>query len=619
MLNESLNGRLARSNPLGAVVRRLAYLRRALHLIWSATKEWTLGWIVVLVVQGLLPAATVYITKHLVDGVAAAVGVGLSGENVQQVLIPAVLMGSVLVLSQILQGLLGWIQTAQSELLQDHIKALLHRQAAAVDLEFYETPDYFDHMDRANAQADSRALPILQNLGGLLKNSLTLVAIAGLLIPYSVWLPLVLLLSTLPALGTVVRHNLRYHQWWRETTEKRRWLEYYDRVLTYRRTAPEVRIFDLSGYFQQSYETLRHRLRESRLRLSRNQNLANFGAGFLALVMTGFVMAWMVVRAFRGSASLGDLALFYQAFSQGQGLMRTLLGNVGQLYTDTLFLEHLFTFLELEPKVKNAPRPRPAPEDLCHGIEIEDVSFRYPGSEHLALRHFDLFIPAGETVAIVGANGAGKSTLIKLLCRFYDPEAGSVKIDGVDIRDLDLVQLRRRITVLFQDHVNYAGTVTDNVVMGDLLAEHDLGRLTAAARGSGAHETIEKLPQGFDTLLGKQFQGGTELSGGQWQRIALARAFYRRSPVVMLDEPTSFMDSWAETRWLDGFRALVKGRTAVIVTHRFTTAMRADVIHVMEEGRIVESGDHEALLGQGGLYAASWKAQMRVSQRSVAV
>jgi ATP-binding cassette subfamily B protein len=290
--------------------------------------------------------------------------------------------------------------------------------------------------------------------------------------------------------------------------------------------------------------------------------------------------------------------------------MYSLLGNLGQIYSNSLFLANLFEFLALKPLVVDPPDPVPAPAALREGIHFQQITFRYPGSERLALRHFELTIPAGRTVAIVGANGAGKSTLIKLLCRFYDPESGHITIDGIDVRDLSIRDLRRLITVLFQMPVSYQATAAENIALGDISAAPRAARIEAAARGAGAHEIIARLPRGYDTLLGKAFADGAELSGGEWQRLALARAFLRQTQIVILDEPTSFMDSWAEAEWLQRFRQLVDGRTAIIITHRFTTAMRADMIHVMQEGQIVESGTHDELLDLDGLYAQSWTAQM---------
>ena len=375
-------------------------------------------------------------------------------------------------------------------------------------------------------------------------------------------------------------------------------------------------MFDLGAYFQLAYQGLRRRLRTEHLKLLKNQSLARLNAGVATLLITGAAMAWMVWQAIQGLATLGDLALFYQAFQPGQSLMRTLLGNAGQIYANSLFLGNLFEFLGLEPHVVSPPQPVSAPSAIKEGIRFEQITFRYPGSERVALQDFNLTVPAGQVVAIVGANGAGKSTLVKLLCRFYDPEAGQITFDGINIRDISLKELRRLITVLFQWPVPYHATAGQNIALGDVQAAPSAAEIAAAARGAGAHEVIARLPRGYDTLLGKWFANGTELSGGEWQRIALARAFLRRAQIVVLDEPTSFMDSWAEAEWLARFRALVHGRTALIITHRFTTAMRADVIHVMQNGRVVESGRHDDLLAQDGFYAQSWRAQTQTSSSS---
>jgi ATP-binding cassette subfamily B protein len=402
----------------------------------------------------------------------------------------------------------------------------------------------------------------------------------------------------------VVRYALLQNQWQRQVTpvERRAW--YYDWLLTTGDTASEVRLFGLAGHFRSAYQILRQRLRGERLNLARKQILAEFGAGSLGLMVTGGVLAWMVWRAVRGLATLGDLAMFYQAFQQGLGLMRGLLENLGQLYGNLLFLGNLYEFLELEPRVVSPPRPSPAPQAVASSIRLERVRFRYPGSVRPVLEDFDLEIPAGRIVAVVGSNGAGKSTLIKLLCRFYDPETGRVALDGVDLREFKIEELRSRITVLFQQPVHYNDTVRENIAYGDLHAPAD--SLEIAAQAAGAEEIIARLPQGYDSMLGRWFADGTELSLGEWQRIALARAFLRRAPILILDEPTSAMDPWAEADWLARFRKLAAGRTVLMITHRFSTAMFADVIHVMSEGHIVESGTHEQLLEAGGRYAQAW-------------
>jgi len=355
---------------------------------------------------------------------------------------------------------------------------------------------------------------------------------------------------------------------------------------------------------------LRRRLRTERFQLAKRESVAELGASVIALLITGGALTWMAWRAMHGLVTLGDLALIYAALNQGQRLMRSLLENVGQLYANSLFLGNLFEFLALEPLITEpSPAQAKIPHELNDEIRFEHVSFRYPESQRRALDDFNLTVPAGQIVAIVGPNGAGKSTLIKLLCRFYDPETGCIKLDNADLKAIPTQHLRRLITVLFQQPVHYNVNVSENIEFGDLRHEPDVREVEAAVAAAGAEGIVSRLPQGYRSLLGRWFSGGTELSVGEWQRIALARAFLRRAPIMILDEPTSALDPWAEADWLQRFRSLAVGRTAVIITHRFTTAMHADVIHVLEEGRIVESGSHYQLLQRNGRYAESWAKQ----------
>ena len=597
--------------------RRLGHAWRGLRLVWDASRGYTLVWAISLVVQGLLPAAIVYVTKWIVDAVAGAVGGGLAAENVEAVVAPALVMGGLLVLQQGLSSLTTWIRSAQSEVVQDEIKTLIQEKAVSVDYGFYESSEYFDLLQEANTQASSRTLGVLRNLGTLVQSTITFVSIAVILATYSIWLPFILLIGTLPAVGVVIWQNRKYHAWWTRTTRDRRWAGYLDVLFIEPRFAAEMRLYNLGDHFIEEYRRTRRALREGHLRMLRNQNLAGVFAVFQGLIVTAGIMVWMGWRALQGLATLGDLALFYQAINQGQSLMRGLLNSAGQIYTDTLFVEHLFDFLEIEPTLDEPREPARFPAPLREGITFEDVTFSYPGTRSPAIRNFSLHVPAGKTVAIVGLNGAGKSTLLKLLCRFYDPDEGRVLIDGVDLREMSKENLRRNVSVLFQHPVHFQATAHENVALGDIGASRER-EIEAASRGAGAHEFIEALPKQYDTVLGRLFPEGTDLSGGQWQRVALARAYFRQSPILLLDEPTSFMDSWAEHAWLRRFRALAEGRTVVIITHRFTTAMQADVIHVMEEGEVVESGTHAELVRLGGRYATSWGDQVQQSERELA-
>jgi ATP-binding cassette subfamily B protein len=606
------DSRLLAAKAQGAALQ-LQFIPRALRLVGSAAGLWTALWLALVIAQGLLPVAIVYLTRDLVNALAFAIALhGATWSEAAPVVMLAGAIGGVLLAGEALHGAADWVRSVQARRVEDHLSGLIHEKSTRVDLAFYESPEYHDHLHRARSEATYRPVALLENAGQLLQHGITLAAMAALLVPYGWWLPAALLVSTLPALLVVVRFALRQHRWRQSVTADERRASYYDWILTTGEAAAEMRLFGLSAHFRSAFQRLREQLRVGELRITRTQAAAELAAGGIALVISAACVAWVGWRALQGEATLGDLALFYQAFSQGQRLMRSLLGAIGHVYYNVLFLGNLFAFLDLQPGIAEPVQPRLLPAQPAGvGVALRGVTFRYPGSERIALDDLTLEIAPGQIIAIVGTNGAGKSTLLKLLCRFYDPQAGQVEMNGVDVRELPLAELRSLVTVLFQEPVHYNATVAENIALHPAMARATRADIEAAARAAGAEEMIARLPRGYETPLGKWFEGGVELSTGEWQRIALARAFMRRAPLIILDEPTSAMDSWAESDWLRRFRALAAGRTAMIVTHRFTTAMQADVIYVMNEGRIGEFGTHAELVALDGAYARSWRDQMR--------
>src|SRR6476619_4419942 len=484
------------SEILGSKFRKalaqLPNLPRALKLVWAVARPWTIAWIVLLIVQGVLPAATVYLTKLFVDGLIRALRIGGSWPEMRHVLLPLLLLGGVLLLMEVARNAINWVRTVQAELLQDHITALIHEKSVTADLAFYELSDYYDHLHRARAEARYRPVALLGNLGALLQNSITLLAMGAILIPLGPGLALVLLLSTLPAFFVVIHYALEEYQWRQRTTADDRRAWYYDWIMTTAEAAAEIRLFGLGKYFQSNHMDLRRRLRGERLRLTRRQVLGELAASLIALLIVGAALALMVWRTLMSVITPGELALIVAAFNQGQGLMRTLLENAGQLYGNSLFLGNLFEFLALQPVIADG---RHGKEQVKVGIEFKGVSFSYPDASGRALDDFTMTIPKGKIVAIVGPNGAGKSTLLKLLCRFYDPDDGAIEIDGLNLKEIALDDLRRMITVLFQQPFHYNTTVQENILYGDLNSQPSQTELDAAIKAAGAEEIVSRLPE----------------------------------------------------------------------------------------------------------------------------
>ena len=589
------------------LARQLPYIPTALKMVWAAAPGYTSVWLVLLVAQGLLPVATVYLTRTAVNSLAAVVA-DINQETLWQATWGVSLLVGTTLASQLLSSFNQWIQSAQSEQVTDYIKERVHDKAISLDMSYFETPLFYDMLHRAKAQASSMPLTLVKSLGGIIQNSLTLVAMMGILLPYGTWVPFALIAGTIPAVIVVTRLNRQINQWRNERAPLQREISYYEHMATNLATAAELRLFALGPLFIGRFRTGQKQLRQENLTFLRRQIGTQLLAKLISMLTIGTTLAILAWKTITTGGTLGDLALFYQAINQGQRLSSTLLNSFGSIYSNLLFLENLFLFLELEPHIPEPAEGSNTPVPFQDKIEIQQISFIYPGSERKALDQFSLTIPAGKIVAIVGENGAGKSTLIKLLTRLYDPTEGRITLDGRDLRDLPLANLRRLYTILFQTSVQYHQTVYENIAMGDWNSQPSRDAVQTAAIAAGADTPISKLPQGLDSMLGKRF-AGSELSLGEWQRVALARAFLRQSNVIILDEPTSSMDSWAEAAWLARFRDLAAGKTAVIITHRFTTAMQADIIHVMVGGQVTESGTHEELLVQNGHYATSWRAQ----------
>ncbi len=591
---------------------QLRFVPRALKFIWDAAAGWVVALIVILVIQGLLPVLTVYLTRSVVDAMVAVIENNGDREALQNALFFILSMGAVLVIGELIGNVKSYVNTYMVDRTKDYMYRYIHEKTAAVDMEFYESAAYYDQLTRASTDALSQPLNLLNNITSLLQAVITLLAMVGILFSFAWWIPLLLLFGAIPAFGVSVYTSRKVFTWRLSNTINQRRLGYYHRVLTSDKAAAELRLFELDNYYKPAHTQLRRKLRKERLAILTRSLAGQTGASLSGMLTLALTMAWVGWQAMQGVYTLGEVAMFWQATNQGRNLIRNLLNRVDSIYRNLLFLEDLFKFLDMEPQLVDPIEPVKVPS-LKHGIELNDITFYYPDSKRTALENFNLTIPGGKVVAIVGENGAGKSTLLKLLCRFYDPQQGVISWDGVNLKDMNQADLRRRISVLFQQPFTYHDSAANNIRFGDLNSSFTEAQIEAAARAGGAHSIISNLPEGYETVLGKWF-GYTELSVGEWQRVALARAFMRKAALVILDEPTSAMDSWAENEWMGRFRNLVDGQTAVIITHRFTTAMQADIIHVMVDGCIVESGTHRELVTLDGRYAQSWRQQIEEAE-----
>jgi ATP-binding cassette, subfamily B, bacterial len=489
------------------------------------------------------------------------------------------------------------------------VYALLHRKSVELDLAFYEDSAYHDTLHRTQQEAPTRPTAVLDALLGLGRSGVTLLGILVLLAAGHWLLPLVLLVAALPGLVARSYFARKTFHWMRERAATDRHTSYLNMVLTSPWLAKEVRVWDLGRELTTQFRRLRTRIRSEGIRIARSRAAADLAAQSAAVIAVFGALAFFINQTLAGAITIGALVMYFQAVQKGQSLVGETLGALSRLYEHNLFLAHLDDFLRLKPTITAPARPQRLAGSLRQGIAFEGVTFTYPAAPGPAVRDVSMQIGAGEMVALVGANGCGKTTLIKLLCRLYDVDSGTISVDGADLRDLDPIELRRRVSVVFQDYATYAATVKENIWYGATDQPLDEDRVRACAVEVGLDAKIRQLPQGYDTPILKIFEGGQDLSGGERQKLALARAFYREADILILDEPSSALDPEAEYALFQEIRRKAHGRAIIVISHRFSTVRMADHIYVMEDGTITEGGSHEALMARGGTYARLFSLQ----------
>lgn len=602
---------MTRTEPTRFRIRHTLRLGRAIRLVWQTARGWTVANAFLLAVQGFLPLLSLYLTKLMIDSVAAGIAAPDKSAAFGRVAAILAWTGLVALASALVRSASDLISENQAMIVTDRISDILHEKSVEIDLAYYENPKYFDTLHRAQQEAPSRPTHIVNSLAQVGMNGLSLAAMAGLLVTLHWLVAIILFIAVVPGIYVRMRYSGKLYRWQREKTQTERKSWYYHWMLTGDQHAKEIRLFDLGGLFRERFRGLRRILRGEKIGLSTRRSIADLIAQICATAAIYGSYAFIAFRTVRGEITIGDLFMYFQAFQRGQGYLQQLLAGMAGLYEDNLFLSNFYEFLDIRPGIRPPSAPRPFPKPLRTGIRFDHVAFAYPGGGRKVFSDLSLSIGPGEHVALVGNNGAGKTTLIKLLCRLYDPDQGDILLDGAPLREYDPAVLRREISVILQDYSRYHASARENIWFGDVRIPRDDGRIREAAARAGADSVLDGLPRGIDTLLGKWFEEGEELSIGEWQKLALARAFLRAAQILVLDEPTSSLDAKSEYEVFNRFRELAKGRTAILISHRFSTVRMADRIMVIEKGSVLENGSHEELIRKAGKYAQMFEAQAR--------
>lgn len=585
--------------------------------IWRTSRWLSAGSLALRLLRALLPVLTLYVGKLIVDEVVLLYRHGLPDHaGALWLTHPALhrlwwllaLECALAVLADLLARVVALVDSLLSELYSNATSVRLMEHAASLDLEDFEDPDLQDRLDRARRQVAGRS-SLLSQLLGQVQDIVTILSFAAGLMLYAPWLIVLLLLALVPVFVGELHFNAQSYAVNYQWTPERRELDYLRMVGASSQTTKEVKSFGLNRFLIERYRTLSWSIYRANRAVALRR--AGWGGLFTTIGTLGYYTAYafIALRTVQGAFSLGDLTFLSASFLRLRGLLENLLVGFSQVAGQALYLDDLFSFFRIEPEILSPAQPRPFPAPIRQGFVFQDVGFRYPESERWAVRHLNFSLAAGEVLALVGENGAGKTTIVKLLSRLYDPDEGRILLDGHDLAEYDLDELRANIGVIFQDFVRYYFNASDNIAVGRIDARGDTARIEQAAQRSLADAVVARLPKGYAQMLGKLFKGGVDLSGGEWQKIAIARAYMRDAPLLVLDEPTAALDARSEFEVFQRFKELSQGKSAVIISHRFSTVRMADRILVLQGGRIIEEGSHAQLLAAAGHYAELFELQ----------
>jgi ATP-binding cassette subfamily B protein len=603
-------------------IAALRYVPKLFGLVWQTHRGYTIAMVILRLLRAFVPVSSMWAAKLIIDEVIALVR--QPGASLTPLWEVVALELAIVVVGEILARASSLIESLLGDLFSNEISVRLMRHAATLDLEQFEDPEFYDHLERARRQTTGRIglIAMMLTMG---QDVLTLLSLSAALVVYNPWLLLLLAIAIIPSfLGETHFASLSYSLLFRWTPERRE-LDYLRYVGASDRSAKEVQMFGLAGWLSDRYAVLAQRYYDANKTLSIRKGVVSALLSILGTL--GYYAAYVTIllRAVAGTISIGTLTFLASAFGRSRDLIQRLLLSASDIYEQSLYLRDLFVFFEMQPTIASRPGARPVPRPVRTGFVFEDVGFRYPGSERWAVRHVSFAIRPGERIALVGENGAGKTTITKLIARLYDPSEGRILLDGVDLRDYDLASLRQAIGVIFQDFVRYDMRFDENVGVGEI--EGVSGYLESvrdattempgvppepivdAAERSMASSLLPRFQSGYRQMLGRRFDDGVDLSGGEWQKIALARAYMRSAQLLILDEPTAALDARAEYEVFVRFNQLMAGRMAVVISHRFSTVRMADRIIVLAHGRVVEEGTHDELVQQGGLYGELFEMQ----------
>ena len=591
-----------RTGGISDKIRTVLRIDRTLRFVWTNVPGLTIISLFIVAALAFMPLVNLYLIKLIIDQVALTIASPGGFTEFRGIAFLIFLAGLTALITSGLQQLSVYVRDAQSLKISQKVFSGLHEKSMNVDQSYYEQADYFDTLHRAQQEGPYRPAKIVNGITLVCRNALSLIAVAGLLFTFHWSIPLLICGCVLPGIVVRLKFSSVFYIWQKSKTSMVREAEYLNWLLTGRAYSKEIRLFNTGRYFSDRFKRIKEILTDEQLAIGWKRSIAGFFSEAISVTAIFAAFGYIVYKTVNGNITMGDMVMFYQAFQKGLLFFKEMLAGLADIYEDSLFISNYYEFMDIEETITSPENPEVVPLLSESVLSFDDVSFAYRQSQETVLNHLSFQINPGEIVAFVGGNGAGKTTLVKLLCRLYDPDSGCVKINGIDIRQFNPEDLRKSMGIVFQDYARYNFSAGENIYLGDAAGYYDKEKIETAAGMSGADKFIAKLPKSYATILGTLFKDGQEISAGQWQKIAIARAFYRNSGLLIFDEPASSLDVQSEYDIFKQIKSLLNGKSAVLISHRYSTIKMADRIYVLDGGKITEEGSHQKLLNNRGGY-----------------